>query len=67
MACIRVTRDALTGRPFRWNSTCVVRTRDGRQWIVPQRITAVGADWLHPNRVPAPLLAELNPNPQQES
>lgn len=57
---MRVTTDTLTGKPFRWNTTSVLKTQDGQSWCVPERQTATSATFLHPARVPAKLLAALN-------
>jgi hypothetical protein len=58
---MRVTTDTHTGKPFRWNDTCVVVTDDGRKVVVPARYTSREARHLHPSRVPTSLLAKLNP------
>lgn len=57
---MRTTTDTYTGKPFRWNATCV-HQKDGKFIRVPARYTSRTAEWLHPSRVPAKLLAELNP------
>lgn len=56
---MKTTKDTLTGKPFRWNSTCILKTAHG-DFVVPQRMTARTAAYLHPSRIPERLLAELN-------
>jgi hypothetical protein len=57
---MRTTIDTYTGKPFRWNSICLIRTDDGKTTIVPERMTARDSRWLHPSRVRPALLADLN-------
>jgi len=57
---MKTTIDTLTGKPFRWNGTCIYELKDGQRWIVPQRMTTRSAEWLHPGRVVPALLAKLN-------
>jgi len=56
----RTTHDAITGRPFRWNTTAEHRNADGTITIVPARRTTHGVLTLHPRRVQRDLLRELN-------
>jgi hypothetical protein len=56
---MKTTKDTLTGKPFRWNSTCFLKTARG-DFVVPERMTSRTASYLHPSRVPAHLLAQLN-------
>ena len=63
---MRTTTDTLTGKPFRWNSTCVHIADDDTRLVVPQRMTTRDANWLHPSRVLPSLLAKLNPKTQAE-
>lgn len=58
---MRRTIDMQTGKPFRWNTTVVYATKDGRNIIVPARMGTRTATHLHPDRVPPSLLAALNP------
>lgn len=56
---MKATTDTLTGKAFRWNGTCTLKTSRG-DFVVPQRCTSRTSEYLHPSRVPANLLATLN-------
>lgn len=56
---MRTTKDTMTGKPFRWNGTCILKTPHGA-FTVPQRMTSRTSVHLHPSRVPANLLSKLN-------
>lgn len=58
---MRTTTDTLTGKPFRWNSTCTFQDYDGTRTTVPQRMTGRTCTFLHPSRTLPALLRELNP------
>ena len=63
---MKTTTDTFTGKPFRWNSTCIYRSDEGQEIIVPERITSRTSEMLHPSRVPASLLAKLNQTKHKE-